>query len=147
MRTIFTFIKRRLMRFWKDERGNASIEHAIWIPFLFFFFTLAPDFLNLGAVYLSGHNVAEKTMQLMEMHGGMNDVVAKDMVTFMQAAKLTPEQWQVITNSYLVPYGEPLELTMQTRVPLKAFRWFGMDIQVPIEITKIGISQQAGPLM
>lgn len=140
-------IKKRFARFWRDERGISTIETLVWIPFLFFFFTLAPDFLKLGAVYLSGQNVADKTMQMMEMHGGMNDIVSQSLMEFMQAAKLDPTQWNVQTDDFHVPYGQPMELTLRTQVPLIAFRWVGMNVQIPIEITKIGISQQAGPNM
>jgi hypothetical protein len=135
------------LEFLENEKGSASVGYLVLLPFLLFFLLIVPDLLRLGGTYLTVHNIAKTGISLMEKHGGMNQVVAQDMADWINRSRLELEKIEVITDDYAVPYGDPMTLVIKTKVPMIAFRWVGMNVEVPIEVTKVGISKAVGPLL
>lgn len=129
------------MKWIRNEKGIATLGLIVLLPFLLFFLTLVPDLLHFGATYFSMHNVAEKTMFSMEKNGGFNEIVIQDMLDWMKKTGLDPNNVIVETNDFSVPFGQSMTLTMKTQVSLIAFRWVGMNVEVPLEVTKVGVSK------
>ena len=130
-----------------NERGSASIGTLIVLPLVLFFLLIVPDLLRLGAAYFTVQNIAQEGVSLMEKHGGMNDIVAQDIANWVMSSGLDPEKVSIETHDYNILFGDPIRLTVQTEVPLLAFRWLGQSVTVPVKVTKVGISKAIGPLV
>lgn len=79
-------------------------------------------------------------MEMMELHGGMDEMVEADMNDLFNAVGLTPSNWKVVASGPGHMDGETLQLKLSTELRLLSFSWIGIEKKIPIELTKIGLS-------
>ena len=134
-------ILQRLYKWFKNQRGVASDDTIIVLPFILCILTITPDLLHIGGVYLSAYNVSNHTIEMMELHGGMDEIVEADMNNWLNEVGLQPSNWRVEASGPGHVYGEKLRLKLRTEIKLLSFAWIGIEKKIPIEITKLGISR------
>lgn len=131
----------RWLPFIRDKTGIASLDFLIILPFLLFFLLIGIDFMRWQMTVSSIHNVAQTTVVQMEKRGGMNEQLLEDVTYWMEMTDLDPEQWSISATS-VDDESRPWAVTFQTRVPFRAFSLFGLDVSVPLEVTRVGIDHK-----
>lgn len=133
------------LKWWlRDQSGVASLEWLILLPFLLFFLLIGIDFMRWQITFFTIQPVAETTAHVMELREGMNEQVLRDVSRLLEQRRLDPEQWKLhVTPSGNAP-DQAWWVTFETRIPFRAFALFGMDVSVPVEVTRVGDFRKGG---